>query len=280
MKLTIGDVEFGYDRSGSGEPLILVMGLGTPRIGWLHQTAFFSQHYDVVSFDNRGCGETVCEGQWSMADMAADVLALADGFGFETFHLAGISMGGMISQEVVLTAPQRVRSVALLSTTPGGPRSVPMSPEFTAAMTHPDPQERTQKTIELTFGERYRRENPEMMDLIISAATSGVEGFDMLGSSAGGAGSPGFFGQVLAVVNWMASGGAADRLSSVEVPSLVLHGGDDLLLPVDNGHIIAGEIPGARLRVWEDAGHALNHEYAEEVNAELLAHLQSTQALV
>ena len=77
MKLTIGDTEIGYDRSGTGEPLILVMGLGTPRIGWFPQFAVLSDRYDVVTFDNRGVGETrrARSRRWTMPDMAGDVLA-------------------------------------------------------------------------------------------------------------------------------------------------------------------------------------------------------------
>jgi pimeloyl-ACP methyl ester carboxylesterase len=62
MKIKLGDVEVGYDRAGSGEPVLLVMGLATPRIGWFHQFHYLSQRYDVTSFDNRGVGETVFEG--------------------------------------------------------------------------------------------------------------------------------------------------------------------------------------------------------------------------
>ncbi len=280
MKSTLGDVEFGYDRAGSGEPVLLVMGLGTPRIGWFNQFGFLSQHYDVASFDNRGCGETVCQSPWTVPDMAADAVAIADSFGWESFHLVGISMGGMISQELVLNHPDRVKTLTLMATTPGGPEAVPMTPEFTAAMTIPDPSERIRKSVELTFGEKFRRENPAMMELILGAVVGGIEGVTAIGAAAEPGGSDataGYFGQVMAVVNWMAAGGSADRLKTIDNPTLVLHGGDDLLLPVGNGKIIAREIPRATLRIWEDAGHALNVEYADEVNESLLSHLQGAR---
>lgn len=279
MKLQIGDVEIGYDRQGSGEPVMLVMGLGTPRIGWFHQFGFLSEHFDVVSFDNRGCGETTCSAPWTMPDMASDVVAIADSFGFDTFHLVGISMGGMISQELVLSTPDRVRTLTLMATTPGGPEAVPMTPEFMAAMLLPDPGERMRKSIELTFGSKFRRENPDMMNLILSTVAGGIargiDGVTPIGAE--GDAAAGYFNQVMAVVNWMAAGGAADRLKTIDKPTLVLHGADDLLLPVGNGKIIAREIPGSHLRIWEDAGHALNFEYADEVNAELIAHLQGAR---
>ena len=276
MKITLGDVEFGYDRAGSGEPVLLVMGLGTPRMGWFHQFGFLSQHYDVASFDNRGCGETVCQSPWTVPDMAADAVAIADSFGWESFHLVGISMGGMISQELVLNHPDRVKTLTLMATTPGGPEAVPMTPEFTAAMTIPDPSERIRRSVELTFGEKFRRENPAMMELILGAVTGGIEGVTAIGAEGSDA-TAGYFGQVMAVVNWMAAGGSADRLKTIDKPTLVLHGADDLLLPVGNGKIIAREIGGATLRIWDDAGHALNVEYADEVNEALLSHLQGAR---
>jgi pimeloyl-ACP methyl ester carboxylesterase len=278
VKITVGNAEIGYDRTGSGEPVILVMGLGTPRIGWFNQFHFLSQSYDVICYDNRGCGETVCAAGWTMQDMASDAIALADAAGFESFHLVGISMGGMISQELVLTWPDRVRTLTLIATTPGGPEAVPMSPEFAAAMLIADPDERTKKTMELTFGEKFRRSNPEIMQLITSTVMTGIPGMGSLGDA--GSGTEGFFGQLGAVATWMGAGGAAHALKDIEHPALVMHGGEDKLLPVGNGHILARDIAGARLRIWDDAGHALNAEAADEVNAELVAHFESASARV
>ncbi len=277
MLIKIGDVEYGYDRAGAGEPVLLVMGLGTPRIGWFMQFQFLSQSFDVTSFDNRGVGETACAPGWTMRDMVADAIALADAFGYERFHLCGISMGGMISQEIALTYPDRVRSLTLIATSPGGPESEAMSPEYAAAMAIPDPAERMRKATELTFGAKFRRENPQMMELILTTLSSGVIGATGIGSGDLG---EGFMGQLMAVVGWMGSGGSADRLSQITVPTLVLHGGDDQLLPVANGKIIAQQIPGARLRIWEDGGHALNAEYPDEINAELVAHFEAASARV
>jgi 3-oxoadipate enol-lactonase len=273
VKITIGDVEFGYDRAGSGDPVLLVMGLGTPRIGWFHQFRFLSQHYDVTSFDNRGVGETVCTSPWTMQDMASDAIVIAEAMGYETFHLAGISMGGMISQEIALNFPERVRTLTLLSTSPGGPEAEAMTPEYATALANPDPKQRMRDAMTLTFGAKFRRENPDLMELMLKALESGVTGVDPLG----GEGSAGFMGQVVAVAAWMGAGGSAARLHEINLPTLVLHGGADLLLPVRNGEIIARDIPGARLRIWPEAGHALNAEYPDEVNPELVSHFESAR---
>jgi 3-oxoadipate enol-lactonase len=276
VKITVGELEFGYDRGGSGEPVLLVMGLGAPRIGWFPQFAFLAQHYDVASFDNRGVGETVAVSPWTLMDMASDAVGLADAIGFERFHLVGISMGGMISQEVVVNRPDRVRSLTLIATSPGGPEAQLMTPTYAEALAIPDPAQRMRRATELTFGRKFRASNPQMMELILSTLESGVTGVDAIGGEMGA----GFMGQVMAVATWMGAGGASARLKDIAVPTLVLHGGDDLLLPVDNGKVLARDIPGSRLRIWEDGGHALNAEYPDEINAELVAHFEQASARV
>jgi pimeloyl-ACP methyl ester carboxylesterase len=236
-----------------------------------------SQHYDVLTFDNRGCGETNCAAPWAVQDMANDAVALADAMGYETFHLAGISMGGMISQEIALSHPERLRSLTLISTTPGGPESEAMKPEFGAAMAIPDPALRMRTVTELTFGAKFRKEHPEMIELVLNAMSSGDANVTMLG---GADMSGGFMGQAMAVAAWMGAGGSSARLKEISVPTLVMHGGDDLLLPIRNGEILARDIPNARSHFWPEAGHALNAEKPDEVNAELVSHFESASARV
>jgi pimeloyl-ACP methyl ester carboxylesterase len=88
--------------------------------------------------------------------------------------------------------------------------------------------------------------------------------------------SAGFMNQITAIMTWSMTGGTAARLHDIHVPTLVLHGGDDLLVPLPNGKLLAERIPGARLRVWDDAGHALIQEHADEVNEELAGHLAAS----
>jgi 3-oxoadipate enol-lactonase len=274
--VTAGGIGFGCDRGGSGDPVILVMGLGAPRLGWFPQFAVLSQSYDVVTFDNRGVGETKATAPWTIQDNAADVIAIADELGFERFHLAGISMGGMISQEVVLSYPERVRSVTLMSTSPGGPEAQMMTPEFQQALAEPDPARRMRVVAEATFGRKFRTEHPEMMDMILTGMESGAAGVSPIGGEMG----EGFMAQVMAAATWMGAGGSSARLKEIDVPTLVLHGGDDLLIPLSNGEVLARDIPGARMRVWPDAGHALNFEAVEDVNSELVSHFEAASARV
>lgn len=267
MKVRVGDVEIGYDRSGEGEPVLLVMGIATTRVAWFNQFQALPARYDVTWFDNRGVGEsTVPSEPWTLEQMADDALGLADALGYDRFHLCGVSMGGMISQEIALRAPERLRSLTLISTMHGGPDHVPPPEEttraFAMAMQDMGP------AVRLNFGRRYRSAHPDVVELTVEL------------SKADPPPPTGTIGQGIAVANWIANGGSAARLGSLSVPTLVLHGGDDMLVPAQNGKLLAEAIPGATLRSWPDAGHALILEHADEVNAELMAHFEKASALI
>jgi len=129
---------------------------------------------------------------------------------------------------------------------------------------------------EATFGRKFRTEHPEMMDMILTGMESGAAGVSPIGGEMG----EGFMAQVMAAATWMGAGGSSARLKEIDVPTLVLHGGDDLLIPLSNGEVLARDIPGARMRVWPDAGHALNFEAVEDVNSELVSHFEAASARV
>ena len=151
-----------------------------------------------------------------------------------------------------------------------------MTPEFQQALAEPDPARRMRVVAEATFGRKFRTEHPEMMEMILAGMESGAAGVSPIGGEMG----DGFMGQVMAAATWMGAGGSSARLEEIDVPTLVLHGGDDLLIPLSNGEVLARDIPGARMRVWPDAGHALNFEAAEDVNAELVQHFEAAPARV
>ena len=118
-------------REGSGVPVILVQGVGVIGEGWRPQIAALRDRYSLVAPDNRGIGgSTLGSGTLTVEDMAADVLAVADAEGFERFHLAGHSMGGLIAQEVALRAPSRVQSLALLCTFLHGKEAARLTPDI------------------------------------------------------------------------------------------------------------------------------------------------------
>jgi 3-oxoadipate enol-lactonase len=122
-------VKIHWDECGSGEPLLLIMGLGYPSYMWHRSRPLLAKHYRTIAFDNRGIGQSdVPPGVYSMSLMASDAAVVMDAAGIETADVFGVSMGGMIAQEFALQYPKRVRSLILGCTAAGGPNAVQAEP--------------------------------------------------------------------------------------------------------------------------------------------------------
>ncbi len=117
----IGDIDLYYEEHGSGEPLIMVLGLGQDIATWGLQVEELSKHLRLIVFDNRDSGKSSrCSDNYTTETMARDILILMDHLGIERTHLMGTSMGGMIAQHVALMAPERLKSLILAGTTTWG----------------------------------------------------------------------------------------------------------------------------------------------------------------
>src|SRR5919198_3064989 len=116
-KVRVGDIEMQYVQIGTGEPLVLIMGFGGDHLAWGFQIPAFAEHYRVIAFDNRGAGETDAPDiPYTTRRMAEDTAGLMDALGIARAHVLGVSMGGMIAQELALAHPDRVRSLHLACT--------------------------------------------------------------------------------------------------------------------------------------------------------------------
>src|SRR5271154_7367571 len=128
-----------WDEEGSGEPLLLIMGLSYPSYMWHRTRPVLAQSYRTIALDNRGVGQSdVPAGVYSIALMASDAAAVLDAANVQTAHVFGVSMGGMIAQEFALQYPQRVRSLILGCTAAGGPHAVQAKPEALQALLRRD----------------------------------------------------------------------------------------------------------------------------------------------
>src|SRR5215207_9190920 len=129
-KVELSATELNYERSGSGEPLLLIQGMGGTHVSWGRPfSALLESDFEVIAFDNRGMGlSRRVGGEFSIAEMAADCAGLLDALEIESAHVLGISMGGMIAQELALSQPQRLRTLTLGCTYCGGPGSQLMDP--------------------------------------------------------------------------------------------------------------------------------------------------------
>jgi 3-oxoadipate enol-lactonase len=242
-------VRLAYDVEGAGEPLLMIQGLGYGRSGWGPAPSQLAQRFTVVTFDNRGFGESeIAPGPYTTAQLARDALALLDALDVERAHVIGISLGGMIAQELVLAASERVRNLVLCSTTAGGPTAVPM-PEETVALMGRQPQLDPQEAMRL-FVENALSPDPPggLVEEIVAYRTANPpDGSGWYAQAAAGA-----------------THDAMSRLSEITNPTLVVHGTEDNVVDAGNARILADAIPSARLELFEGVGHLLPWERPDE----------------
>lgn len=261
----INGINMYYEEQGSGEPLLMIMGLSGHVMHWLFQAPALAPHYRVVTFDNRGAGRSDAPpGPYSTRQMADDAAALLEHLGIERARVVGWSMGGMIAQELVLAHPQRVERLVLLA-------SLAKVKPYGHAW--------------LTFGEQARERELEPRGLALWSMpwlytpafmtnTQMVEAaLNQVAADPYPIGAQGFAGQSAAC----RAHDALDRLSGITAPTLVLVGAEDILTPPEYSREMAARIPGARLQLLERGGHGISLEYPQLVNDALLAFLAERQ---
>ena len=250
-------IYYEADEPADGEPVVFVEGLAYGTWMWNWQRDPLSESYHTVVLDNRGTGHSDApEGPYTVAEMAADVQAVVAEAGLDGIHLVGASLGGMIAQEYALTY-DGVRSLSLLCTSPGGEDAVPIPDETLARMLDvPDeygPAETIRYKMQPAFTDEFVAENPDVVDQIVDwrLDTDPSEAAYEAQSAAAGAFD------------------ASDRLADLDVPTLVLHGTADRVLPVENAHLLAEAVPDADLVTVEGGSHLFFIERDDRVTEEL-----------
>jgi 3-oxoadipate enol-lactonase len=241
----LNGIDIYYERAGDGRRVLFCNGSGQSLDTSRPLVEAFTARFDTVAHDQRGLGRTsVPPGPYTMADYAADALAVADHVGWDTFALVGISFGGMVAQEVAVTAPGRVERLALLCTSPGGAGGASY-PLHELGDLPPGERARTAMQImDTRFDERWLAENPGDRLLVEAIA-------DRRPPEPGSDAERGQFEQMQA----RRGHDVFDRLPLVDCPTLVASGRYDGIAPAANGESIAERVPGAQLRVYE-GGHA------------------------
>jgi len=248
-----------FADSAVKQPLLLIMGLGATLEWWQRLIPILAPRYRTVVFDNRGVGRSdVPPGPYSIPQMAEDAVAVMDAAKLATAHVFGASMGGMIAQELALNHPRRVQSLILGCTACGGRQAVPASKEVAAALGARATMTREDAMwlmAPYTFDASTPRERVAEDLAVRLAATVPNDGY---------------FAQLQAIRAWS---GTYDRLAGMAVPTLVIHGETDRLVPVENGRILAGAIPGARLALIPHASHIFFTDQLEASSEAILAFL-------
>lgn len=258
----INGIDLYYEVHGAGEPVLLVMGLGANATAWGAQIPALSREYQVIAFDNRGTGrsEKPLDG-YTIPQMAGDTLSLMDELGVRSGHVFGMSMGGMIAQEVYHQAPDRVRTLILAGTLAGGPMAKMPGPGMFLQFAGPREgswQDTVLDGLRLFYSDDFIAEKRE---LLLRRAVDQMSMF-----------APGHAlqGQFRAVRGY----NGYSKLRKIAAPTLVFGATGDKLVPFANQEELARRIPGARFVPFEGAGHGFLFERAEAVNRATLSFLK------
>jgi len=250
-------VSIDYDEAGEGFPLFLIGGLGFGRWGWFRQVPALSRHFRVVTFDVKR--ERVLRD--GVGDLASDVVALMDYLGVGKAHVLGASLGGFVAQELALLRPDLVERLVLISTSYGGRGRETMSPSALMDMLgwgSFTPEGSVRRGLEGATSEKYRSERPDEFEEIVHSRLA-----DSPSPSA-------YFDQMQAGASFDISGSVED----ITAPALIVHGGEDRFVPPANAAALAENLPEAKLRVLDEAGHLVFIERFADVNREIVGFLK------
>jgi pimeloyl-ACP methyl ester carboxylesterase len=261
---TVNGHELHYLQRGDGEPLLLIMGMSGTHLSWGEPfLELLERDFQVTIYDHRGVGKSSrADAGYSIADLSDDAAGLLGELGLESAHVLGISMGGMVAQELALRHPERVRTLALGCTYSGGEGSALSPPEvfqrLSEAWQSGDREHALRTGWEVNVSESFAADDDAYAAFRQAALDLPVP-------------VPVIFGQVQAI------GGhdAGARLADIAAPTLVIHGTDDQMLPVANGRMIAERIPGARLEIFDGVGHLFWAEEPERAAGLLREHARA-----
>ena len=250
-----------WDERGSGEPILLIMGLGYPSDAWHRTRPVLAKSFRTIALDNRGVGRSdMPPGPYPIALMASDALAVLDAAGVASAHVYGVSMGGMIAQELTLQHPERVRSLILGCTAAGGPAAV-----------QPDPE--VQQSLMARAGMPPEQAAEVAIPFIYDRGTPRARIDEDLEVRRPWFARPeAYTAQLQGILAWE----SYSRLPQIARPTLVIHGETDRLIPTGNGKLIAGSISGAKLVLLPHASHLYQTDQPEASMRAILDFLAST----
>jgi pimeloyl-ACP methyl ester carboxylesterase len=256
MPLTATQPQLYFEDRGSGEPLLLINGFAVSSAVYAPLAERYGTRLRCVTYDHPGSGRSAKQPvAFSTAQLAVSATRVMDELGIESAHVAGMSMGGIVAQEMALRFPHRVRGLILMGTSTSGPLSAPADPrKLVMATTRivSGSARRGRLWLEpAVFSRRFVASEPDRAATLLRPLLSDP------------AGPWGILGQLCAT-------GFHDRaldLHHIRAPTLVIHGAHDVLVPACNAQRLADGIPDAELHVFEGVGHAFAFERLEETFA-------------
>ena len=247
------------EEHGEGEPLLLIEGLGQSMWAWREQIPVFARRFRTIAYDTRGTGRSPVpdEAYW-IPDLADDAAAILDG---RAAHIVALSMGGYVALTLALARPELVRSLVLVGTGAGGPERVPrpdhVREAFAAAQGLP-PEEFGRLTMPYTLSAGWPERHPDRFEEILRARLEHPTPYETIDV------------HMQACYRYYAEGIEVER---VDAPALVIHGDEDLIVPVENGRMLAARLPKARYVELPGRGHNIPLEDPKTFNGLVLEFL-------
>lgn len=253
-----GEIGLSYERAGAGPPLLLIMGMSGTLMHWGEPLLErLGEHFETIVYNHRGVGGSARVSEpFTISTLADDAAALMDALELESAHVMGISMGGMVAQELVLRHPERVRSLVLGCTYAGGEGGALTGEEvlrqLAEAMASGDRHRAIRTAWEANVSEAFAGDEQAWAAFLETGLAHAVP-----------------VAVIMEQMRAIAGHDTSARLGQIAVPTLVVHGTEDRMLPVSNAHAIAARIPGARLEILDGVGHMFFLEQPER-SAELV----------
>ena len=254
-RTTFGDLRIHWESYGEKEPLLLISGVSGGTWSWEESIEAWSPHFRVIVFDNIGAGRSSKPNRpFTIEEMADHAAGVVEAAGVRRAGVVGLSMGGMIAQELALRHPERVHRLVLGCTHCGGRKRIPPNPNVIQRFANNkglSPEEIIDKNLELLVTPQFLRSGsgalkcykerqlraPLQPDYALKRQLDAIGGFD-----------------------------ACERIGNIQVPTLVLSAERDILVPPENGRFLFIHIPGAVEKSFAGAGHLINLECAQDFN--------------
>jgi len=267
-KVAVGDLLVSYDEHGTGEPVLMINGIGADRNGWGLQVPAISAEFRAITFDNRDVGQTgpgSNQGTYAIRQFADDAAGLLAALGMDTAHIVGASMGGCIAQEFAISHPDRTRSATIICS---WPRVDPWMAELWEQWEHlfeaQGALEWNRTTWLWVFTHRAYRDPAFLTGLLTgTAANPNPQTLEM------------YLRQSHAAKTF----DALDRLPEITAPVHVICGGEDIFTPRRYSEEIAAAISGAKLSVMPGVGHGMFWESTEAFNELVLEFIRDVQGI-
>jgi pimeloyl-ACP methyl ester carboxylesterase len=246
-KIKTNAIEIYYEIHGSGTPLVLISGLGYSAWEWHKMVPFLAPHFQVITFDNRGAGQSAKPaGAYTASLLAEDIAGLLDSLGIDSAIVMGHSMGGFIAQAFALAYPQRVRRLILASTNFGGPHHVPITAEAMKVISDvsSDPLTRFKNGLQVSTAPGFVQAHPEVIEEWLQWRLQNPVD------------PAGYQSQMMIGLGLLPEAACFEhKLAQITAPTLILFGAHDKVVPPANAPLLAAQLPNSQVLILPDAGH-------------------------